>query len=80
MDYGYGASTEISIGLGLAICMFLGLITPLKAEELETTQIWRIVYVFPIVFHLISFLINLLVLTNDTVNHHVEKGEIEIAE
>jgi len=29
---------------------------------------------------LISFLLNLFVLTNDTVKHHIEKGEIEIAQ
>jgi MFS family permease len=79
MDKGYGSSTNIAINLGVAINMSLGLLVPLKAEELEITNMWKIIYGLPIVFLLIGFLINLLVLTNDTVKHHVEKGEIDIA-
>jgi MFS family permease len=79
MDKGYGSSTNIAINLGVAINMSLGLLVPLKKEELEVTTLWKFIYGLPIVFLLIAFLINLLVLTNDTVKHHVEKGEMEIA-
>lgn len=80
MDNGYGSSTNIAINLGVAVNMSLGLLIPLEEEELATSQMWRFIYGLPIVFLLIGFLINLLYLTNDTVKHHVEHGELEIAQ
>ena len=79
MDNGYGSSTNIAINLGVAVNMSLGLLMPLKAEELLVSNLWKLIYGLPIVFLLIGFLINLLVLTNDTVKHHVENGELKIA-
>ena len=79
MDHGYGSSTNIAINLGVAVNMSLGILVPLEPEQLKTSYIWRIIYGLPIVFLLTAFLINYFYLTNDTVKHHVEKGELDRA-
>jgi len=80
MDSGYGSSTNIAICAGVALNMSLGLLIPLNQVDLKESQMWRIIYGNPIILLTISFLINLLYLKNDTLKHHVEKGETERAE
>ena len=59
LDNGFSISTNLSISVYITISMVLGWFVPDSTDELETTQMWRVVYLAPIPLLLIALLMNL---------------------
>ena len=56
IDKGYGVSTNCSICFGIFVCFLLGIAMPQDSEELKTTHMWRIVYLFPVLNSILAII------------------------
>ena len=62
IDKGYGASSSIAVQSMIFFCMLMGFLVPVDQIGLANTQVWRIIYLFPIPFLIIGLYCNLIFL------------------
>ena len=70
-DYGFGTSTNVTLNVGIALYMCLGIGMPTSEEDLETTSYWTVPYLVPIPFALLNIFLALYIFRQDSVVYHV---------
>ena len=74
-DYGFSTSTNMIINIFVAASMMMGIGMPDAEADLRTTDYWKIMYLVPIPFAVLTLILALFVYKQDSVNFHVERGQ-----
>ena len=74
-DYGFATSTNMIINCSIAVSMIMGIGMPSDEDDLKTTNYWKIMYLFPVPFCLITLFLSAFIFRHDSVNFHVERGQ-----
>ena len=77
MDYWYGTSTNLGINVLVMVNLLAGLLLPSPSdiESLKTTEIWRVIYFFPIPLSCLAIMLTLFVHKYDSLHFLVEQGQ-----
>jgi SP family sugar:H+ symporter-like MFS transporter len=76
-----GCMTNTSYGLGAMISIVLGLVLPgdHQTEELKKTEMWRVIFGFPMVLSITVLILFLFVFTHDSPKFYLSVGDEEKA-
>ena len=81
MDYGFGTSTAIGINFQTMITLLFSYFMPGPTETsaLATSEVWRVLFLYPGILMSMAIILNLLIFRYDSVEYHVEHAEKEKA-
>ena len=79
MDNGYGISTNLAINLYVLISMVMGVGMPESPDELKTTNYWKVIYLGPVIAHILGMALLFAFHKEDSLHYHIMKGEKDIA-